>query len=206
MRFFRTYIDKWMDVKIKAGKAGNGGMRQIAKLHLNSLYGKLASRMEVIGRRPVLVDGVVRYKDLKPEERDPVYTAAAVFVTSYGRAYTIRFAQACGDRFVYSDTDSVKILGTEPPEGMHVDDYALGAWGHDGVYRDFKTLGAKAYICHEEGKEELTVHCSGLPDSCYPYVTMDNFVAGAEYPGKLYQYRVPGGIYFEEGTFKLHER
>lgn len=35
---FRDYIDKWTEVKIKAGREGNGGMRQIAKLHLNSLY------------------------------------------------------------------------------------------------------------------------------------------------------------------------
>ena len=35
---FDEYVDHWTDVKIKAGKEGNKGMRQIAKLCLNSLY------------------------------------------------------------------------------------------------------------------------------------------------------------------------
>ena len=35
---FDEYVDHWTEVKIKAGKEGNNGMRQIAKLMLNSLY------------------------------------------------------------------------------------------------------------------------------------------------------------------------
>lgn len=36
--FFKDYIDHWMEQKVKAGKEGNLGKRQIAKLMLNSLY------------------------------------------------------------------------------------------------------------------------------------------------------------------------
>lgn len=36
--FFNDYIDYWTEQKIKAGKEGNKGKRQIAKLMLNSLY------------------------------------------------------------------------------------------------------------------------------------------------------------------------
>lgn len=205
-KLFTTYIDKWTEAKIKAGKEGNAGLRQIAKLMLNSLYGKFGTRMEVKSRYPQLVDGVVRYRDLEPEERDPVYIPVAIFVTSYGRAYTIRFAQSLGDRFVYSDTDSVKCIGFEPPEGAHVDDYELGAWGHDGMYLRFKTLGAKAYVAWENGADGLTVHCSGLPASCYEHVTIENFNIGATYPGKLYQKRVNGGIYFIEDSFTIQPR
>lgn len=135
-----------------------------------------------------------------------MYTPVAVFVTSYGRAYTIRFAQACCDRFVYSDTDSVKILGQDPPPGAHVDDYALGAWAKDATYIRFKTLGAKTYIGEELGHDSLTIHCSGLPESCYPYVTFDNFEVGASYFGKLYQKRVHGGIIFHEDYHTIHPR
>lgn len=35
---FDEYVDHWTEVKIKSGKEGNKGMRQIAKLMLNSLY------------------------------------------------------------------------------------------------------------------------------------------------------------------------
>lgn len=35
---FNKYIDKWTQRKIEAGKSGNKGQRQLAKLMLNSLY------------------------------------------------------------------------------------------------------------------------------------------------------------------------
>lgn len=35
---FDEYVDHWTEVKIKAGKEGNKGMRSIAKMMLNSLY------------------------------------------------------------------------------------------------------------------------------------------------------------------------
>ena len=35
---FDTYVDYWTEIKIKAGKEGNKGLRAIAKLCLNSLY------------------------------------------------------------------------------------------------------------------------------------------------------------------------
>ena len=203
---FRAYIDKWTEVKIKAGKEGNGGLRQIAKLHLNSLYGKFATRPIVYGRYPRLEDGIVRYRPLEPETRDPIYSPVGIFTTSYGRAYTIGFAQRCGRLFVYSDTDSVKLIGDEPPEGAHVDDYDLGAWGHDGRYRRFKALGPKAYVAEDWDTGKLIIHCSGLPESCYPAVTFDNFHVGATYPGKNVQHRTQGGIYFTEESFTIQER
>ena len=154
----------------------------------------------------MLVDGVVRYRDLEPQTREPVYSPVGIFTTSYGRAYTIRFAQACGSRFVYSDTDSVKIIGLAPPPNAHIDDYALGAWAKDAEYLRFKTLGAKTYIGWERLADKLTIHCSGMPQECYKYVTFENFAVGASYYGKLYQTRVPGGIIFREDYHTIHER
>lgn len=40
---FNKYIDKWTKKKIEAGKAGNKGQRQLAKLMLNSLYRKVCN-------------------------------------------------------------------------------------------------------------------------------------------------------------------
>lgn len=41
---FKNYIDKWTAVKIQAGKEGNKGMRQLAKIMLNSLYRKIRNK------------------------------------------------------------------------------------------------------------------------------------------------------------------
>ena len=51
---FDKYINYWMEQKIKAGKEGNQPMRQIAKLMLNSLYGKFGSRCKGKSKIPTL--------------------------------------------------------------------------------------------------------------------------------------------------------
>jgi hypothetical protein len=48
--FFKEYIDKWMAVK----ENSDGGLRFIAKLHLNSLYGKFATNPDVTPKVPIL--------------------------------------------------------------------------------------------------------------------------------------------------------
>src|SRR5690606_8248624 len=68
---FTRYIDKWMEVKANS----TGGRREIAKLHLNSLYGKFATSCDVTGKYPTLKDGAVKWVTGDRETRDPVYTA-----------------------------------------------------------------------------------------------------------------------------------
>jgi len=51
---FKKYIDKWIARKNKATIEKNAGQRQIAKLQLNSLYGKLAKSLEVKSKYPIL--------------------------------------------------------------------------------------------------------------------------------------------------------
>lgn len=202
---FRDYIDYWMGVKVKAGEEGNTGLRTLAKLMLNSLYGKFATRRTCIGKKPVLKEGVVRFEELPPEERDPVYLPVGVFITSYARRKTVSAAQACYHRFCYADTDSIHITGTEVPDFLDVDDFRLGAWKHESDFERAKFLRAKCYIEQEVGKEELTVHVSGMPAYIHPQVDFENFRIGAVYHGKLYQHRVEGGIVLVEGDMQIRE-
>lgn len=201
---FKEYVSKWTAVKVDAGKMGNSGLRQIAKLMLNSLYGKFATRTKVVSRKPVMDDDVVRYVDMEPENRDPVYLPVGVFVTAYARRKTIRAAQSVYDRFVYADTDSLHILGDELPDVLEVDDYELGKWAHENDFEDGKFLGAKCYAELVDG--ELVVHVSGMPSRCHSGVTLDNFEIGARYYGKLYPRRVHGGIVLVEDYMEIRER
>ncbi len=202
---FRRYVDKWTEVKVRAAEEGNGGQRQIAKLMLNSLYGKFATRTTVYSRRPAMVDGVLRYVDLEPTERESVYLPVGVFVTAWARRKTITAAQSVYDRFLYADTDSIHILGDEVPEGLDVDPYRLGAWKHESDFSEAKFLRAKCYVEHEVGRDELTVHVAGMPARCHGQVTIGNFEFGQVYVGKLYTHRVPGGIVLEEGEMQIRE-
>lgn len=198
---YRDYVDKWVKVKNQATIDGNKGMRQIAKLMLNSLYGKFATQIEVRSRKPVIEEqNHVRYVDLPPTEREPVYLPAGCFITAFARYKTITSAQACGDRFIYSDTDSLKVIGTEPLD-IDIDDVRLGAWKDEGHFTRFKALRAKTYIA--EYGSDIEVHVAGLPARCHSQVTFDNFEMGATYHGKLYQMRVEGGIVLIEDDFQI---
>lgn len=210
---FKSYVSKWVKLKTEATLEGNKGKRQIAKLMQNALYGKFATRLDVTGRRPYLDEhGIVRYEDLDPEERDGVYLPVGCFITAWARYKTVRTAQSLGDRFLYSDTDSVKVLGLDPPR-MRIDDVRLGWWKDEGHFHRFKVLRAKTYMAEyddpeygQEGHDSPTkyeVHVAGLPSRCHDQVTFENFEIGASYWGKLYRKNVPGGVVLYEGEFKI---
>lgn len=198
---FEDYVWKWVEVKNNATRSGNKGMRMLAKLRLNSLYGKMATRCTVRSRRPVLENGVLRYVDLPEEEREPVYLPAGTFITAHARFKTVSAAQSVYGRFAYADTDSIHITGEEVPEGLDVDDVRLGAWKHESTFERAKFIRPKCYA--EEVGDALTVHICGMPDSCHDQVTLENLDFGAVYSGKLYQKRVAGGIVLEPGTMEI---
>lgn len=202
---FRGYVSEWIRQKNEASVEGNKGKRQIAKLMLNSLYGKFATRLEVRSRMPYLDEhGIVRYKDMEPEDKEGVYLPVGCFVTAWARYKTVRTAQSLGDRFLYSDTDSVKVLGLEAPK-MRIDDVRLGWWKDEGHFHRFKALRAKTYMAEYEGEDGPynEVHVAGMPARCHDQVTFENFEIGATYTGKLYRKNVPGGVVLYEGDFKI---
>lgn len=171
---FDEYIDYWMHIK----ETTTGAMRQLAKLMLNSLYGKFATNPKAFKRVAYLDEfGVVRYEVIKDEEtakkygvkppelRDPVYTAMGCFITAYAREKTIRTAQSVYDRFIYADTDSLHLVGTELTEGLEIHDTKLGAWAHEGTWIDSKFIRQKTYMesIKEKTKDSsLKTFCSLL--------------------------------------------
>lgn len=202
---FTEYIDYWIGVKNNATREGNKGMRTLAKLMLNSLYGKFATKPEAVATEPVLVDGILKIKAGGMQQKKPLYIPVGTFVTAYARNVTIRAAQSVYDRFVYADTDSLHLIGTDLPEGLNIDQVELGAWKHESSFRRARFIRQKTYI-EDEGTEEvpsLKVTCCGMPKQCHKYVTWENFHPGAVYPGKLRPRHVPGGIVLEECEFTV---
>ena len=188
---FDDYINYWMDQKIKAGKEGNQPMRQIAKLMLNSLYGRFGLSILARQKFPYLDEnGVVKFTLLPEEEREPVYIPVACFITSYGRVDTIRTSQKIRDysiakygkdAYLYSDTDSIHCTLTdedleELKDDIFLDDYALGAWAKESEFDRALFIRQKCYIEEEKGKLNVTV--AGLPKYLTPLITFDNFKRG----------------------------
>ena len=188
---FDSYINYWMDQKIKAGKEGNQPMRQIAKLMLNSLYGRFGLSISARQKYPYLDDdGIVRFGLLPEEEREPVYIPVACFITSYGRIDTIRTSQKIReyslkkygyDAYLYSDTDSIHALLTDEDlenlkDDIFIDDYALGAWSKENDFDRALFIRQKCYVEETDGKLNVTV--AGLPKYLTPLITFENFKRG----------------------------
>lgn len=199
---FKPFIDKWMAIKIEASRIGNLGLRTLAKLMLNNLYGKFALNPKVTSKIPYLDSekDIVRYHLADPTDREPIYIPVATFITAHARYYTISSAQKVYDRFCYADTDSLHLIGTDLPN-LDIDDDKLGAWKLEKTFTRAKFVRQKTYIEEVNGKLEIT--CAGMPSTCYDQVTWDNFEKGSVYDGKLMPKHVPGGIVLVEKEFTI---
>lgn len=97
-----------------------------------------------------------------------------VYVTAYARKELQTGIDLLGDDFIYCDTDSNKflnpdknfkrfeelnehIIATKTPHSVAIGDEYIGIWEIDGVYSDFKTLGAKKYLTKSNDKLAVTV-------------------------------------------------
>lgn len=163
---FKEYIDYWMNVKKNSND--DPAMRYIAKLFLNSLYGKFASRWDKPASRPKFSNGVLSFEkknkwlDTPIELQDKAYhdqvkyPAMAVFITSYARELTIQSAQNNYERFCYADTDSLHLEGIEPAKDIQIDHDNtgdIGLWKKESVFESAKFIRAKTYIENVYEKE-----------------------------------------------------
>lgn len=188
---FDEYINRWMEQKIKAGKEGNAPLKVISKLMLNSAYGKLGCSSEGSKKAPYLDgNGILRFRVLEKEKREPLYVASAAFITAYGRRRTITTSQYIKDytikkygedRYYYSDTDSIHAGLTdedleELKDVIKIDDFKLGYWAKEAEFTRAYYIRQKCYIEEINGKVNVTV--AGLPKYLAPLVTFENFKKG----------------------------
>lgn len=198
---FKEYIDKWNGVKMESTLNGNKAMRTLAKLMLNALYGKFALNPNVQSKIPYYDNGLIKYTLGEKETRNPIYIPVGTFITAWARHKTITSAQKVYDRFLYADTDSLHLIGTEIPKGLEVDPVKLGAWKHESTFTRARFVRQKTYI--EEIDGELNITCAGMPSRCYKNVTWNNFIAGSSFEGKLQFTHVQGGIVLKDIDFTI---
>lgn len=173
---FDDYINPYKQQKM----VSKGAKRQIAKLFLNNLYGKLAtSPISSFKYAEVREDGSLGYRVVVEEDKEPIYIAGGSAITSYSRNFTIRAAQqnfygADKRGFKYADTDSIH-CDLEPHEikGIRVSDNDFCAWKLESCWDIAKFIRQKTYVEHVI-KEDLkpiehpyyNVKCAGMPESC----------------------------------------
>lgn len=220
---FTEYIEYWTNKKIQAKKDNNGALYRIAKLMLNSLYGRFGLNPVSRSKYPYLDDeGIVKYAMYESEIRDPVYIPVATFITSYARKDIIESSQKIRDYsmkkygkdlYIYSDTDSIHCLFDENEdlsEVLEIDDYKLGAWKLESKFKKGKYLRQKCYI-ELDYNEKLNVTVAGLPKKLSDIITFENFDYGfttenidMEKDKKKLTYKhVKGGVLLVETDFTI---
>lgn len=201
---FKEYVNKWIDIKNQATIDKNYGKRGVAKLMLNSLYGKFGLSPNLQSKHPVLHDNFIKYELGVEEKQAPFYVPIASFVTAYAREVTITACQDNIERFIYCDTDSMHLTGHEPPKNVIVDPVELGAWDNETNFERAKFLRAKTYIEQENGK--LKIACAGMRHDGHKHVTFDNFCYGSEIPdGKKNAKRVPNGVVIVSKPYTINK-
>lgn len=205
---FIEYIEYWMERKKSARSPEE---KAAAKRYLNSLYGKTAENAEKKSKIPWFDEdeGKVRFR-VEGSEGKEWYTPVAIWITSYARSEIVHFAEKFGDRFIYSDTDSVHVLGDEIPEGMPVDPKEIGKWKHESVSYQAVYVGPKKYTHYltwdpadPSKKEVFTCACAGMPSGCKENVNLWNFRSGTRFEGKLQGKTVPGGYLLQEVEYTI---
>lgn len=215
---FGDYVEFWGEVK----RTSTGGMRQLAKLMLNNLYGKFATHPDVTQKVPVFntCRDIVEWEMGEEETRDPVYIPVGAFCTAYARDTLIRAIMANRDRFVYCDTDSMHLRGTWAPAGVRLHDTDFCAWKVEGSFDRARHLRAKCYIW--DLNHRVSVTCAGMPDNIKAHCTFENFWFGfnnmeevqtengtivrvKEGWGKLRPKAVPGGVVLVPSPYELKE-
>lgn len=171
---FDEYIDKYKTIKMTS----KGAKRELAKLFLNNLYGKMASSTDSSFKVAYLKEGnVIGFIPIIEHAKEAGYIPVGSAITSYARNFTIRAAQAnyygtdkCG--FIYADTDSIHCdLEASEIKGIKVDDNAFCCWKLEscwdvGIFTRQKTY--IEHVTHENLKPLDTpfynIKCAGMPD------------------------------------------
>lgn len=175
---FDEYINKYAKIK----KESKGALRELAKLFLNNLYGKMASSTDSSFKIAYVKDDKsIGFMQVVENEKKPGYIAIGSAITSYSRNFTIRAAQknyygAEKRGFIYADTDSIHCdLLPQEIKGIEVDDKEFCCWKLESCWDKAIFTRQKTYIEHvthenliplEESKQYSNIKCAGMPKKC----------------------------------------
>lgn len=204
---FDFYIKKYKEMKLN----NTGALRELAKLFLNNLYGKMASSSDSSFKVAFQKsDGTIGFFTVIEMNKKVGYIPIGSAITSYARNFTIRAAQKnyYGKNkrgFIYADTDSIHCdLSPEEIVGIEVHDKNFCCWKLEAQWDKAIFARQKTYIEHvtHENLQEIekpyyNVKCAGMPQRC-----KDLFVKSME----GYDPKVDTGYNEEEIEFIKHKR
>lgn len=173
---FDEYIEKYKEIKLKS----EGAMRELAKLFLNNLYGKMASSQNSSFKVAyVKEDKSIGFFSVVANDKEPGYIPVGAAITSYARNFTIRAAQknfhGVNKRgFIYADTDSIH-CDLEPDEIVGIREHSKDfcCWKLESCWDIALFTRQKTYIERvvAENRKPIdepyyNVKCAGMPERC----------------------------------------
>jgi len=174
---FDIYIQKYRKMKIENND--NPVLRQIAKLMLNNLYGKLATSTDSSFKIAYIDEnGVLKFTTVLCNDKDPVYIPCGAAITSYARNFTIRAAQKnyYGPNkpgFCYADTDSIHCdIPADAVKGLRVHPVNFCCWSNENNFDFAVFTRQKTYLEHVTEKDGepcepyYNIKCAGMPERC----------------------------------------
>ena len=212
---FDNYINHYAQMK----QTSKGFKRQLAKLFLNNLYGKFAMSDDSTYKVPYMGDdGIVKFETIESHEKKVGYIPIGSAITSYARNFTIRHALANRERFLYADTDSIHLIGTEDAKMVIEHPTEFCHWKQEGKFSSAYYERQKMYVevMIEENHVLLDdprteIKAAGMSASAKESFlekgyTLDMLSVGLELEDvNLKATRIKGGILLKNKTFKIRE-
>lgn len=194
---FDEYVNYWKHIKETSPK--DSFMRMLAKLMLNTLYGKFGTRRDRISREIDCSD--LSFKDTEVYSFAYYYTPMATFITAHARDMLVTGIQGEKEGFLYCDTDSLHIVSELYNDSLDVDPTRFGAWDKEATHVGGKFLGAKRYMKYNaDGTVEST--CAGVSKDNKYKLTKENFLMGSKIEnGKRQRKHVHGGYILVDRDF-----
>lgn len=173
---FDEYIEKYKKIKLES----KGAKRELAKLFLNNLYGKMASSTNSNFKIAYIKeDRSLGFTTIVAHEKKAGFIAVGSAITSYARNFTIRAAQLNyhgKDKrgFIYADTDSIHCdLQPHEIKGITVHPKNFCCWKLESCWDKAYFVRQKTYLEHiiAEDCEPIenpyyNVKCAGMPEQC----------------------------------------
>lgn len=142
--FFRSFIDEWGELKQRE----TGEKRQMAKLVMNALVGKMASLPKGAVMLPMSKDGITLDWDITQRGESNLktdYLPVPVWVNAYARRKLMDVCHANSDRLLYANTDGCILSGWEPVDSCEIHPTELGKWKIAARYEKLTILGTNRY-------------------------------------------------------------
>lgn len=173
---FDSYIEKYKKIKLES----KGAKRELAKLFLNNLYGKMASSKNSSFKVAYIKDDKsIGFYTVTANDKEPGYIPVGATITSYARNFTIRAAQknyhgVNKPGFIYADTDSIHCdLNPDDIVGITEHPKNFCCWKLESCWDEAIFTRQKTYIEHivAEDRQPIekpyySVKCAGMPEKC----------------------------------------